>query len=245
MSLIKKPSAGSSTPGTTYMTVANFAELPSAGAHAGEIYVCLAAQGIWFINRKEAGLWRSNGTAWAYIGSDVETTSLLHGTTKVVGSPIELVGAGTIIITPDADNSKVTIEDAAIPQSYLKTTITNSDTNVPSSGAVVDYYAKFAGVNAQTGITYSIVATDLAKLVTLNNEDAIACTLPTPTSLGLVALQYVAFRQLGAGRVTFVAGEDAVMQSYGNAYKIAGQYGMGYAVVVDGTTWALSGELAV
>src|SRR6185312_9976247 len=57
------------------------------------------------------------------------------------------------------------------------------------------------GVNAQTGTTYTVQATDCGKLVTFSNAAAIAVTLPQAT--GSFAAGFAWYTQdLGAGVVT-------------------------------------------
>jgi len=59
-------------------------------------------------------------------------------------------------------------------------------------------------VNAQTGTTYTLVADDFAKLITINNASPITITLPqqstTPTTTGF----FGKVRNLGVGVITFV-----------------------------------------
>jgi hypothetical protein len=50
--------------GTLYPEVANYAALPAASTVSGAIYVCLAAQGTYFVNRQPAGFYYSNGVVW-------------------------------------------------------------------------------------------------------------------------------------------------------------------------------------
>lgn len=58
------------------------------------------------------------------------------------------------------------------------------------------------GVNAQTGVTYTFLATDEQKLVTLNNAAAVAVTLPVASTTGFGAGTVFHVRNLGAGTVT-------------------------------------------
>lgn len=55
-----------------YVEVANFAALPSAASNSGAIYVCLASQGTYFVNRKPAGLYYSDGATWAHLADATE-----------------------------------------------------------------------------------------------------------------------------------------------------------------------------
>lgn len=51
-----------------YPKVDTYADLPVAGDHTGEIYVVLTATGVWGVNRKRTGMWRSDGVNWTRLG---------------------------------------------------------------------------------------------------------------------------------------------------------------------------------
>jgi len=51
-----------------YPEVNTYADLPLAGEHTTGIYVVLTATGVWGINRKRTGLWRSDGVNWNRLG---------------------------------------------------------------------------------------------------------------------------------------------------------------------------------
>lgn len=57
-------------------------------------------------------------------------------------------------------------------------------------------------VNAQTGTTYTILASDRGKLVTLSNAGAIAVTLPVATGAGFPAGWSAFISNIGAGTAT-------------------------------------------
>jgi hypothetical protein len=59
-----------------------------------------------------------------------------------------------------------------------------------------------AGVNAQVGITYTVVSTDENKLVTLSNAASIAVTLPIASAVGFTAGAEFHFKNQGVGTVT-------------------------------------------
>lgn len=77
---------------------------------------------------------------------------------------------------------------------------TPSATVAPSESATQAYVAAPA-VNAQTGTTYTLQASDAGKVVTLTNAAAI-----TVTCSGLANGSTVIIEQLGAGQVTLVTG---------------------------------------
>jgi hypothetical protein len=51
-----------------YPEVETFDDLPDAGENAGKINIVLNSTGIWFLGRKRAGMWRSNGVDWIRLG---------------------------------------------------------------------------------------------------------------------------------------------------------------------------------
>jgi hypothetical protein len=89
-------------------------------------------------------------------------------------------------------------------------------------------------LNAQTGTTYTAVAGDSGKLVTLSNSSAITVTLPP--SVYAVGEQ-INFVQLGAGQVTFSQGSGVTIVSAGataSAPKIGKQYAAATAICTTG-----------
>lgn len=51
-----------------YPQVNTFADLGDPALFAGKIYLVLTTTGVWFINRKRRGLWRSDGAVWTRMG---------------------------------------------------------------------------------------------------------------------------------------------------------------------------------
>lgn len=54
--------------GSTIPEYATFSALPGA-ATLGDRAIVLAAQGVYFVNRKDSGLYRYNGASWMYLGA--------------------------------------------------------------------------------------------------------------------------------------------------------------------------------
>jgi len=93
-----------------------------------------------------------------------------------------------------------------------------------ATGVTVDdndqIYGYKANFNAQTGTTYTLVAGDTGKTVTLNNASAITVTLPNSLAEGFECECI----QLGAGQVTFSAGAGATLNNRQSHSKMAGQH---------------------
>ncbi len=94
-----------------------------------------------------------------------------------------------------------------------------------------------AAVNAQTGTTYTLVAGDNGKIITLNNAAAITLTVPStlPTGFNCTIIQ------LGAGQVTVTA-SGVTIQNRQSHTKLAGQYAMATLVEYSANVLAFQGD---
>jgi hypothetical protein len=99
-------------------------------------------------------------------------------------------------------------------------------------------------VNAQTGTTYTLVAGDAGKLVSLSNGSAITLTLPQDSDATIAVGTYVDLYQLGAGQVTVAAGTGATLRTSGLTAKARAQYARFGVQKVSANTWSLFGDLA-
>lgn len=81
----------------------------------------------------------------------------------------------------------------------------------------------FGQVNTQTGTSYTLVLTDVAKIITLNNGSAITLTVPTNSSVAFPIGTQITLAQLGAGQVS-LSYAGVTMRSNSNKYKMNGQY---------------------
>ena len=107
------------------------------------------------------------------------------------------------------------------------------------SGASITGSKFTIGLNAQTGTTYTLVATDQDKLVTLSNAGAITLTVPAAIfSAGAV----INIQQIGAGQVT-VAG-DGTSTVTGTGTKLRAQYSAASIVCTASNTFTLIGDIA-
>jgi hypothetical protein len=99
-------------------------------------------------------------------------------------------------------------------------------------------------LNAQTGVSYTLIASDATKLVTLTNAAAITLTLPPSV---FTTGQQINLAQLGAGQVTFAAGVGVTIVSTGAtaaAPKISKQYGAATAICTASDTFLVVGSLS-
>jgi hypothetical protein len=100
----------------------------------------------------------------------------------------------------------------------------------------------FGQFNAQTGTTYTLVLTDVAKVVSLTNASAITLTIPTNASVAFPTGTQILLYQGGAGQVT-VGGAGVTIRSQGTKLKLFGQYAVGGLLKVGTDEWVLFGNL--
>ena len=197
------------TSGSTYPEVNTYAELPAAGASNGEIYVVRTSTGAYVLNRKEAGLYYSNGIVWRRLGDipsffdsdnfqiydgtdnskivEVQTSGITSGTTRT----LTIQDAdGTIAYLTDLD-SKV---DLTAFQDYTGTTAPNtylaiSDFNTYSGATLVliqgkqDTLIAGSGINITTGNTISVNLPNALQLKDISGGTEVNTIISTPIVL--------------------------------------------------------------
>jgi hypothetical protein len=95
-----------------------------------------------------------------------------------------------------------------------------------------------------SGTSYTLVAGDATDTVLhFTTATAVTVTLPQDSAATISQEVPIAWRQYGAGQLTFVAGTGATLLSRGGATKSAGQYAEGVITKVTANTWLLSGDI--
>ena len=100
------------------------------------------------------------------------------------------------------------------------------------------------GFNAQTGTTYTLVAADLGKIVTLSNASGI--TLTVPPSIFATG-NIINIQQIGAGQVTLAQGAGVTITSTGatsSAPNLRVQYSAASIVCTGTNTFTVIGDLS-
>ena len=98
-------------------------------------------------------------------------------------------------------------------------------------------------INAQTGTTYTLQASDASKLVTCTNSGAITVTLPQDSDATFATGSRVDVAVLGAGLVTFAAGTGATVNGTPSLVMRA-QYSAATCIKRAANTWLVVGDLA-
>ena len=92
--------------------------------------------------------------------------------------------------------------------------------------------------NAQTGTTYSLVAADVNKLVTLSNGSSITLTIPNGV---FTTGQEINIQQIGAGQVTIA--NDGTTSFTGIGTKLRAQYSAATIICTGTNTFTVVGDL--
>jgi hypothetical protein len=112
-------------------SVAGFSLLPSAAAHTDELYAVTAAEGVIFVNRKPAGVYRSDGATWTYVAtlaehdqaSEINNDSAVSGSTVkdaletlntgLGGKQDTITGGATTIVSSNLTTSRALVSDGS------------------------------------------------------------------------------------------------------------------------------------
>lgn len=143
---------------------------------------------------------------------------------------ITAVNAGTGLSGGGTSGSVTLAIDSTVTTLTGSQTLTNKTLTAPIiNGGLINLT-----LNAQTGTTYTAVAADSGKLVTLSNASSITVTLPPSV---YAQGEQINFVQLGAGQVTFAQGSGVTIVSAGataSAPKIGKQYAAATAICTTG-----------
>jgi hypothetical protein len=197
-----------------------------------------------------------------------DTFTIVRG--RAGTSAISHTGGATVkhVLTSDDLNfytAGVATADAAVPETVVTA---KADLLVGASSGVVDNLAvgtngqvltadsaQTLGVkwatpttlditfNAQTGTTYTLVASDLNKLVTLSNASAITLTVPNGV---FTTGQQINVQQIGVGQVTIVSDGTTVITSTGatsTAPKLRTRYSAATIVCTSSNNFTVIGDI--
>ena len=126
-----------------------------------------------------------------------------------------------------------------LPENYVDGDILSAaDVNDITEGVNDLAFGQF---NAQTGTTYTLALTDVAKVVSLTNASPITLTIPTNAVTAFPIGTQILLYQGGAGQVT-VGGAGVTIRSQGSKLKINGQYAVTGLLKVGTDEWVFFGN---
>lgn len=94
-------------PSDVFPEVPTFNDLPSAISNPGEIYYVTDSSGVWLVNRKSRGFYRSNGSVWEYAGELIEAFSDANFEVYSNSDPTRRVGINATSVSPGSKRSLV------------------------------------------------------------------------------------------------------------------------------------------
>ena len=115
-----------------------------------------------------------------------------------------------------------------------------SDVNSTNEGVNDLAFGQF---NAQTGTSYTLVLTDVAKVISLTNAAAITLTVPENSSVAFPVGTQVLLYQGGAGQVTISPAGSVTIRSQGSKDSLYGPYAVAGLLKVATDEWVAFGNL--
>lgn len=103
-------------------------------------------------------------------------------------------------------------------------------------------WAAAQSINAQTGTTYTFVAGDAGKLVTLSNASAITLTVPPNSGASIPVGTRIDIAQISTGQVTIAAGVGVTLRST-PSLKLRDQYSAATLEKTATNEWLIVGDL--
>lgn len=177
-------------------------------AYLNRFYIYGGSVGVSFVSANSDFRWYQGGAS-----SSNETMRLSATNELQIGSSTDL-GSYILQVTGDA---KIV-----------------GNTNF-GAGTIENFTAKY---NVQSGTSYTLVAADAGKIISMNNGSAITLTVPASLPAGFTCT----IVQLGAGQVTFTASSTTIhnRQSF---TKTAGQYAVAAITMYTTDTFITGGDM--
>ena len=101
----------------------------------------------------------------------------------------------------------------------------------------------FAQYNTQSGTTYTLILSDVAKWIYTTSGSSTTVTIPTNSSVAFPTGSQIMFLQYGAGQVTIAGAGGVTVRSNGSRLKLAGQYAIAGVVKIATDEWVAFGNL--
>lgn len=170
---------------------------------------------------------------------------IFGGTSSIKCSPSDTksLSIGARDVDGATDATFITLTSGSVPTCAMSAPAgaTMSIDNV-QIGATTPANAQFLSpVNAQTGTTYTIAASDCGKIVTFSNASAVTVTLPQQSTTATSAGFMFRFQNIGAGTVTFVKEGSETLS--GNSTGLTGAAGT--ITRPTTTNWSVAGGSSV
>jgi len=134
-----------------------YADLPNPAEHISEIYIVTTPSGIPLVNRKQAGMYRSDGLSWTLLDTDLQADKVYYSGSISAGNVQDALE--TLKLVSDVNSSSVAAHssNASNPHCVTKTQIglgnvdNTADTAKPVSTAVQSALNTKMTASAHTG----------------------------------------------------------------------------------------------
>jgi len=208
------------------------------------VFVTAQSTDVLTISRGKAGTSNIAHSAGASVKHVLTSDDLDAFETAV--SPVASLGfsgstSGTTTVQATAVAGTTTLTLPAATDTLVGKATTDTLTNKTLTSAKINL-----AFNAQTGTTYTLVATDSSKLVTASNAAAIVITIPPSI---FAAGEQINVQQIGAGQVTFAAGAGVTVTStgsgtLGNAPKLTSRFSACTIICTASNTFTVIGGIS-
>lgn len=123
--------------------------------------------------------------------------------------------------------------------------VVQAGANKKTTAADLAAFARLVAINNQVGTAYTLVLSDVGKVVRLNNAAAITVTVPPNATAAIPIGASIALRQTGAGQVTITPDTGVTLNVPADAVaKTSGAHATVMLHKVAADEWDLTGALA-
>jgi hypothetical protein len=173
-----------------------------------------------------------NGSEWINSNIDLGTnTTGFYVKNLVEGTGISITNNSGEGATPNIEVSSIvvkTTDTAVVTETMLATGVARSGFR--------------STLNAQTGTSYTLVLTDLAKLITLSNTSAITLTVPLESSVAFSIGDRIDILQTNTGQVT-ITGAGGVTVNATPGLKLRARWSSATLIKLDTNSWVAIGDM--
>lgn len=211
------------------------------------VFVTAQSTDVLTITRGQAGTSNIAHSAGASVKHVLTSDDLDAFETAV--SPVASLGfsgstSGTTTVQATAVAGTTTLTLPAATDTLVGKATTDTLTNKTLTTPTINSAKINLAFNAQTGTTYTLVASDSSKLVTASNAAAITITIPPAI---FTAGEQINLQQIGAGQVTFAAGVGVTVTSTGAtsaAPKLRTQFSACTIICTASNTFTVIGDIS-
>jgi hypothetical protein len=217
--------------------------IPSSGlGNVGDLYISSTLPGG--VGQSQAYV-KVGASSWINIPQYINTVSANTPSTIVFRDASGNFAAGTITATTFSGSgaSLTSIPGSALVSGAVGTTqLANGAVTTDKLAAGAPRAGYNSTRNVVTASSYTLVASDLGKLVELNNASAVTLTIPTD-SVAFTEGDRIDIIQTGAGQVTLTPGSGVTLNSDSSKRKLLSQWAACTVIKRGANSWVAIGNL--